>query len=140
MNLRGVKQAVFALTLTFVAATSASAAPIHIISGGLLVGATGVEVQGTLYDVEFVEGTCIAVFDGCDEFSDFAFSTELSAFDAAAALLNQVLVFTAAADFDRMLGLTFGCPAEAFSLLNTDALGAILVFRGSNECFSELDV
>jgi len=36
-----------------------------VVVGGELVGATNVNVGGTLYDVQFVEGTCVDLYDGC---------------------------------------------------------------------------
>ncbi len=44
------------------------------VSDGQFLGATGVDVGGTLYDVTFVDGTCITLFDGCNEIADFDFT------------------------------------------------------------------
>ena len=41
----------------------------------VLMGATDVQVGGTLYDVVFVDGTCIELFDGCDDLTDFVLPT-----------------------------------------------------------------
>ena len=69
------------------------AAPIlQLNGGGYLIGATGVEVSGTLYDVEFIDGSCIGLFSGCDEASDFAFTTQAAALVAAQVLLDTVFV------------------------------------------------
>jgi opacity protein-like surface antigen len=46
-------------------ASSAQAATLDVV-GGQLHGAFGVDVNGSLYDVEFLGGTCIELFDGCD--------------------------------------------------------------------------
>lgn len=67
------------------------------VSGGQLIGASGVEVdvggQVVLYDVSFQEGTCGGIFDGCDNAADdFAFSNETAAEAAAEALMAQVFV------------------------------------------------
>ena len=63
--------------------------------GTNLTGATNVNVGGVLYDVEFVDGTCINVFSGCDNAAeDFAFSSVEVATSAANALLSQVFVDT----------------------------------------------
>jgi hypothetical protein len=51
-------------------AAGASGATLNA-SGGQILGASGVDVGGTLYDVEFLDGTCIALFSGCDEVSDY---------------------------------------------------------------------
>jgi hypothetical protein len=39
--------------------TAISAQAIPIKSGGQLIGATNVDVGGTLYDVDFVDGSCV---------------------------------------------------------------------------------
>lgn len=57
-----------------------------------LTGATGVSVNGSLYDVEFLDGTCISVFGGCDSDSDFAFSSAVAAKAAGQALIDQVFL------------------------------------------------
>ena len=49
----------FAFVLVLVAASSAGAATLNV-SGGQLLGASGVIVDGISYDVEFLDGTCIA--------------------------------------------------------------------------------
>ena len=45
----------------------ANADPVLLVNGsGVLTGAHNVQVGGTLYDVMFVDGTCVDVFGGCD--------------------------------------------------------------------------
>ena len=80
------------LTALLLAGTPAFAIPTLVVNGGQLDGATGVEVDGTLYDVLFMDGTCIALFNGCDAVSDFTFQTQAAALLAATALLNDVFV------------------------------------------------
>ena len=46
--------------------TQVQAAPILQVQDGILTGAKYVEVAGAYYDVEFSDGTCIAIFTGCD--------------------------------------------------------------------------
>jgi len=88
----------------------ASAAVVLQVSGGKLTGALNVEVQGSLYDVAFVDGTCASVFSGCNEPSDFAFSlTDTPAIHAAGALYAQVLVNSGEGNFDSQPELTAGC-------------------------------
>jgi predicted heme/steroid binding protein len=58
--------------------------------GDPLTGAIGVAVDGILYDVTFQDGTCVALFSGCDESSDFAFQTGAAANQASQALMDQV--------------------------------------------------
>ena len=87
------------------AAQPASAATIVVNAQGNLIGATGVNVQGSIYDVAFVEGTCVDLFSDCDSPSDFAFTTKATADAASYALLDQVFV----GDFDTSPWRTFGC-------------------------------
>jgi MYXO-CTERM domain-containing protein len=92
--------------------THANAAVTYILSGGSfgeLMGARGVVVGTHTYSVEFKEGTCIAVFGGCDEPQDFAFQNEADALAAGAALLDSVFVDSGAFRFDSSPGSTYGC-------------------------------
>jgi hypothetical protein len=93
-------------------------AAVLLVSGGELTGALGVNVGGTLYDVQFVEGTCETLFSGCDEASDFAFSP-FSVELAAQALMDQVLLDTAQGSFDSASDLTFGCESNNGCLIYT---------------------
>jgi hypothetical protein len=97
----------FALLLVGVS-NHAFAAPILQVSGGVLMGATGVDVGGALYNVQFVDGTCIAIFSGCDSTTDFTFTSNLAAKLASEALLNQVLLDTPSGAFDTSAA-TAGC-------------------------------
>ena len=96
----------FVVILAF--ASTANGAAL-IVSGGLLTGATDVNVGGTLYDVEFVDGSCVALFTGCDAANDFTFTTDAAAQSASQALLDQVLLDTGLGAFDSNPALTFGC-------------------------------
>ena len=97
-------------------AAQASAAVLVIDDSGAtpeLLGATGVDVNGTLYDVEFVDGTCIAVFGGCDAVADFTFADQATAEASAQALLDQVFLDLAAPNlFDTEPEFTFGCSSS----------------------------
>lgn len=88
---------------------SAMAAPVLLVDGGILKGAKGVDIGGMLYDVEFVDTTCVAAFSGCNEASDFLFQSQAQATAAANALLDQVLVDGAAGNFDSLPEKTLGC-------------------------------
>jgi hypothetical protein len=89
-----------------VVGSSASAVSLQIDGAGLLTGATGVVVNGDTYSVTFLDGSCISVFNGCDNAAeDFAFTTEALALSASQALLDSV--FTGIYDDDPTL--TFGC-------------------------------
>ncbi len=82
-------------------------------SGGILTGASGVNVNGTLYDVAFREGTCADLFSGCDQNSDFIFSNPSNdgtlLGNAMLALLEQVLIDSPLGAFDSNPALTYGC-------------------------------
>jgi hypothetical protein len=106
-----------ALALTAAAATLLVTAPAQaatqIVDGtGILTGATGVNVGGSLYDVTFVDGTCGALFSGCDANSDFTFHTIADAYAASQALLDQVLL-DGSMYYDSNYYLTFGCSVTA---------------------------
>lgn len=92
-------------------AGSASAATLTVDGLGQLTGATGVDVGGTFYDVEFVEGTCIDVFSGCDNDLDLPFQDQptLLASTIDLALLEQVLVDGPDGNFDSDPSLMRGC-------------------------------
>lgn len=75
-----------------------------------LLGADNVEVNEVFYDVRFVDGTCISVFDGCNGTDDFMFSTFAAAVEASKALSDQVFRNVAdVGDFDSTPSLTNGC-------------------------------
>jgi hypothetical protein len=82
---------------------------LEVNGSGILTGAKNVDVNGTLYDVTFADGTCVDLFGGCTSSSDFAFNTEGDADAAATALENQVLLDTVSGNFDSTPALTFGC-------------------------------
>ena len=79
---------------------------------GQLVGAFNVNVNGFLYDVEFIDGTCIALFNGCDDPSDFTFTTGIAALSASNALHDQVLI----GPFDDDQTLTRGCDVNDYGV------------------------
>ena len=77
-----------ALMLVMGFATVQAATPT--LSGA---GATNVDVNGTLYDVSFTNGSCISLFTGCDEISDFTFQDQTAA-DAAKVSLRLLFAET----------------------------------------------
>ena len=90
-------------------------APGHALSldidgvTGELRGASGVDVDGTLYNVTFRDGTCEDLFHGCNATEDFPFSAPIALL-AAQALLDQVFLdFDIAKQFDTQPALTRGC-------------------------------
>ncbi len=103
-----IKLAIFITAL--LACVSASAMPmLNFDTNGQLVSANGVEVGGTLYNVEFLDGACVGLFDGCNEPGDFAFTTQATAIAAAEALLAQVFLDTMGHALDGDPSLTRGC-------------------------------
>ena len=104
------------LLSAFTFTSSANGATLLVNGSGILTGATGVNVGGTFYNVEFVEGTCAALFDGCDSVNDFDFTMETDAVAASQALLDQVILDTAQGPFDSDAGLTFGCINTTFGV------------------------
>ncbi|WP_299476805.1 VPLPA-CTERM sorting domain-containing protein [uncultured Roseibium sp.] len=106
MTIRSVAIAAALVALT---ATSGLAATVQLnVVGGQLFGARNVDVNGALYDVEFVDGTCVALFNGCTSASDFAFSTRTLAVAAATSLMNTVFLDGPLGDFDSDPALTAG--------------------------------
>ncbi|HIF92476.1 MAG: hypothetical protein ABGX04_13415 [Myxococcales bacterium] len=80
-------------------ASGTQAATLNVDGGtGQLLGASGVDVGGTLYNVEFLDGTCIDLYNG------FA-----AAGLASQALLDQVFSDSPSGNFDAVPGLTTGC-------------------------------
>lgn len=86
-----------------------AAAILEVDGSGELTGARDVDIGGDLFDVEFVDTSCSAAFDGCDASSDFAFTSESDALAAAQALLDQVFVDSTSGSFDSLAASTFGC-------------------------------
>ena len=125
-----------ALVLFLLAPLSARAVPILLTdSSGQLAGATGVTVDGSLYDVYFVEGSCEQVFSGCDSVSDFFFDS------ATARLASLALIDTVAIDgavlYDTEPELTVGCEdlgvCAMFTPFGFDQFGQVDTWFGSNK-------
>lgn len=99
--------------------TAQAALILDVDADGNLLGAKDVIVDGTLYDVHFLDGTCIELFSGCDENIDFTFNTRQSAELAAIALLNSVFTNTPLGNFDDKPALTNGCSASSVCQVKT---------------------
>ena len=102
-----MRKFVLAAVLVLVAG-GAQAATLNVIDGQLH-GASGVLVDGSLYDVQFLDGTCIDLYNGCTDVSDFTFPTSASAILASQALLDQVFLDGVDGQFDSAPSLTNGC-------------------------------
>jgi hypothetical protein len=96
-------------SLLFLAAPAAADPTLQINGSGQLTGATGVVVDGSVYDVTFVDNTCAGTFGDCTNSSNFNFTTFDGAYDAAQALLDTVFVDSGSNLFDSNPGLTLGC-------------------------------
>ena len=95
------------LTSLFIA-SNAHAATLNVVDGQLM-GASNVLVDGNLYDVQFLDGTCIDLYNGCDQTQDFTFQTSASALLASQALLDQVFLDGPEGLFDSNPSLTNAC-------------------------------
>ena len=103
-----VRSVLFVSALSILIGSSAQAASFTLDANGILLGAKDVIVNGSPYDVDFIEGTCAEVFGACDA-AHFTFMTEADAHAASLALLNQVLLDGPLGNFDSELTLTHGC-------------------------------
>ena len=112
-------KAIVSAALLGLLSAAASGATLQLSDSGTLLGATGVVIDRYTYSVEFVDGTCIARFAGCDSPQDFDFSRIDRAYatSAAQALLDQVLLDTPQGQFDSLPQLTNGCVFSNFCLL-----------------------
>ena len=114
-----MKLGILAATLAIFSLSGAPAlAATQIVDGGgKLTGATGVLINGSVYTVDFVDGTCSSVFGGasaaCDSTSNLAFTNFTDAETAAVALLDQVFLDTGLGQFDSNYTLTNGCAANS---------------------------
>ena len=101
------------ISVLFLCYSSVSYGVILNINNGTLFGAFDVNVNGTLYDVEFKDGTCIELYNGCDQESDFIFSQPERDGEygrqASTALLEQVFINSSLGAFDTNPVLTNGC-------------------------------
>ena len=133
----------FALLLMLLA-SPVSAASIVLDGNGELTGATGITIGASLYDVSFVDGTCAALFTGCDSAAaDFQFTTSGDAVSASQALLDQVFNGSNPT-FDTIPGLTAGCDAAVNPcFIHTPFLtnvGAFQAIRANNATLEANDV
>lgn len=94
------------------ASTLAHAGVLLRIEDGLLTGASGALVNGTLYDVSFQDGSCNSLQAGC---AQFAFGTLLDAVAAAQALMDEVFLGL----YDTAPELTRGCTSTQQCLITT---------------------
>lgn len=80
----------FTISCFFILGFSAPAWSVTlVIDAGELIGVNNVNVGGTKYDVQFIDGTCAAVFGDCTDNASFTFDRSGTE-TAAQALLDQV--------------------------------------------------
>jgi hypothetical protein len=126
-------RAIVIVLFTFLFSAGAQATvQLQIDANGILTGATGVLVGNNLYNVEFKDGTCVALFGGCDDVSDFVFSTGTDEDNASKALLDFVFLDDATNMFDTKPNMTNGCtfPYHCYAL-TPFASDALLVWVSS---------
>jgi hypothetical protein len=112
VRLPGCQRRVALLVAFLIIASSVNAQTVPTFDGaGNLTGAKAVNVLGTLYDVAFVDGTCVAVFGGCDEVTDFTFHF----LNDAKAGAQAVVDFVVAAGFGNKPKDIFGCVGKNLS-------------------------
>jgi len=100
------------------------------VSGGVLFGATGVDVGGVLYDVAFRDGTCTELFGGCESSLNFAFGTQAAALQASTALLSYVFIDGPVGSFDSEPANINGCIDEGVCITVTP-YGVVNINLGS---------
>ena len=100
--LRSVRGLAAALSALFLA-QGAAAATLQVTGDGILIGARGVTVDGALYDVTFLDGSCVAAFGECDSEDDYSVSFAAAELFAQA-LLDQVFLGVFDTDPERTRG------------------------------------
>lgn len=118
LHRRFFRKALAAVSVLALGVFNAQAAPTLIVEGGVLQGADNVMVDGVAYDVRFVDGSCFALYEGCNSAGDFVFDTKKEAAAATAALLRDVLVDGAAGNFDSDPSLVAGCDASRCNIFS----------------------
>lgn len=93
---------------------AASAAPVLVVDNNRLLGVNNLDIDGQWFNVQFNEGSCVNLFSGCDDATDFDFTTGDNAAAAAQALLDQVFASNV---FDTNPELTFGCSDPGYCLV-----------------------
>lgn len=127
-----------AMWLGIVLEVTAGMYPVELIldGNGKLAGAKNLLVEGNLFNVSFVDGTCASVFSGCDSPSDFQFQDSFHARIATQALFDQVLTGIYDSDPTRTVGCSFALLCAVTtpydSSVNNDSLLWVLAFNGED--------
>lgn len=112
------RNSLIALFLALIPHLQASAAILEV-EKGILVGAKNVLIGNKYYDVEFQDTTCFEAYNGCDEYTDFAFFDHETVTLAGLALFEQVLIDGPLGFFDSMPNRVFGCDYFGDCAINT---------------------
>lgn len=110
---------ILGLVFSFLFAVSAQAA-LTVDSNGILLGATGIQLNGNSYTVEFKNDSCANIWGSCDANGSFTWSSFAEAEAAHNALLNEVFVGI----YDTAPDQTFGCTSTAVCVAITPYRGA----------------
>ncbi|WP_101760519.1 hypothetical protein [Oceanicoccus sp. KOV_DT_Chl] len=94
---------------------SNAAVTILTDSNGQIYGAEGIEVNNSFYSIRLSEGSCIDIFNGCDQVTDFTFHTFDEAMLASQALVDQLFIGA----WDRTDDSLLGCDDEFYCGLLT---------------------
>ena len=134
-----MKKLSFLIFISYLYATSSFAAILQIdpITNNI-TGISGLNVGDQIYDVTFVEGTCVELFSGCDEKTDFFFQDITASRAAYTEMLSQVFVDSTLGQFDSNPALTFGCESFAECNIWTPMIAEGSGLGGSNLVFSIL--
>ena len=105
---------IIALALLVMVGSHARAGLIFNNTNDQLLGADNVLVNGMLYDVRFMDGTCVSLYTGCDDVSDFLFQTPVTATAALQALTDMF----AATNYTPTPGVFSGCEDSKSDVCN----------------------
>jgi hypothetical protein len=109
-SFKSIPALIAAIVLPMIGGAAMAASLVVDPASGQLTGARALLVGTQYYDVDFLDGTCVAMFDGCVSDDDFGFGGDADkALAAAQALLDQVLLDGPRGAFDTDPMLTFGC-------------------------------
>ena len=120
---------IVAAVVASIGLASSAAASTLVFTGTTLTAVEDLLVDGSLYDVEFVDDTCVDIFTGCDALSDFDFTSSVTALAAVQAL---ILAIGAVAPTDVFgCGVPIGCVAYVPFQIHSD-VGAVALARAGN--------
>jgi len=98
-------------------------------------------VGGISYDVSFVDGSCSSLYNGCNNPSQFAFSTEIQALDALGALSDQVWGTAWGAGNTRGCEGTVVCATLLpFGVFDHYGVGTVFYYNWSNPAVQDLAI